>query len=121
MHAAILLGILAAAAFDAQDAKSRYELKCLYCHSASTVESEPRDPRAWRDLLEQMRHKAPMLVSRQDVRIIYRYLATELHLVARGGRRAPAAAASASGARARPPFAPPRPDDAALPPDTGPD
>jgi len=55
-----------------------YEQKCLYCHSEEVSERRRRTEPEWRKLVEQMREKAPLLVTRSDAQVITRYLSRVL-------------------------------------------
>jgi hypothetical protein len=115
-----LLGVTGS--YDAQDAERRYELKCLYCHSSRVVEEQPRSAAEWRKVLSRMRARAPLLLSRDDIRVLYRYITSDLRLATRSGvlRRPPPAVVPAQ------PLTPTvvEPDagalDAALPPEEEP-
>jgi cytochrome c5 len=52
-----------------------YEQKCLYCHSEEVTERRRRTEAEWRALVEEMRQKAPLLVTRSDASVLARYLA----------------------------------------------
>jgi cytochrome c5 len=55
-----------------------YEQKCLYCHSEEVTERRQRTEAEWRALVEEMRQKAPLLVTRSDAAVLSRYLARVL-------------------------------------------
>jgi cytochrome c5 len=55
-----------------------YEQKCLYCHSEEVTERRQRTEAEWRALVEEMRQKAPLLVTRSDAAVLARYLARVL-------------------------------------------
>jgi mono/diheme cytochrome c family protein len=55
-----------------------YEQKCLYCHSEEVTERRQRTESEWRALVEEMRQKAPLLVTRSDAAVLSRYLARVL-------------------------------------------
>lgn len=63
------------------DARRVYEEKCLYCHSAKRTEILRLRPGQWRRLVERMRTRSPLLISRRDVDFIVRYLVNDLRLV----------------------------------------
>lgn len=67
-----------------------YEQKCLYCHSEEIAERRRLPEAQWRRLVEQMRAKAPLLITRSDVPLLARYMARTLKLVP---PRAPSATA----------------------------
>ncbi len=89
-----------------------YEQKCLYCHSEEVTERRRRTEAEWRKLVEQMREKAPLLVTRSDAVAITRYLSRVLASPAPAG-----AAPVATPARpARPPATTSGPSTPASPP-----
>ena len=57
-----------------------YEAKCLYCHSAEVAESVRLSPSGWAQLIERMRLKAPLLITRSDVRTLSRFMVNTLGL-----------------------------------------
>ncbi len=58
-----------------------YEQKCLYCHSEEVTESHKRTPREWKKVVSRMRAKAPVLITRTDVRVLTEYIVKTLKLV----------------------------------------
>jgi hypothetical protein len=58
-----------------------YESKCLYCHSEEVAEGKRYTEAGWRRVIEQMRKKAPLLITRTDVVLLARYMAQTLKLV----------------------------------------
>lgn len=58
-----------------------YEQKCLYCHSEEVAESRRFTPGEWPRVVERMRLKAPLLITRSDVPVLTRYLVRTLRLV----------------------------------------
>lgn len=60
-----------------------YEAKCLYCHSAELTESRRLSEAGWRSLIEKMRLKAPLLISRSDVPRLARFMTGTLKLTPR--------------------------------------
>jgi|SRR5579871_5936346 len=88
MLAALLLTLLSAPRYDALAASSRFQLKCLYCHSGSVVEERRRSIPEWRAVLERMRQKSPLLISRDDTRVLLRYLVYERKLGVKSPRPA---------------------------------
>jgi cytochrome c5 len=56
-------------------ARLLYEQKCLYCHSEEVTERRRRTVDEWRRLVEEMRRKAPLLVTRSDAAVLSRFLA----------------------------------------------
>ena len=62
-------------------ARLEYERKCLYCHSEEVTEGRRFTEPQWRRVVEQMRVKAPLLISRGDVGALTRYLVHTLKLV----------------------------------------
>ncbi len=96
MSALVLLLLAASPA-----SRLSYEGKCLYCHSADITEG-PRLPESgWRNLVERMRRKAPLLIHRSDVPHLAAYLTQVLGRVPAPGahrrvaERAPQAAPDA--------------------------
>jgi cytochrome c5 len=111
---AIVLWLLAAPRYDPGDAAGRYQVKCLYCHSGAVMGQQKRPFSAWRDILERMRRKSPLLISREDARVILRYIESDLGLAVR--RRRVAAAPKPPPLATQPPAVVPPPPDEALPP-----
>jgi cytochrome c5 len=105
-----------------------YETKCLYCHSEEVTEHTRMTEPAWRKLIEQMRRKAPLLISRSDVGRLTKYMTQTLKLVApaRGTKPAvpvtvdPAVPVTTRPPEPLPPTPPPEPV-AAVEPEPGPD
>jgi hypothetical protein len=58
-----------------------YEQKCLYCHSEELTEGQKRTAGQWRKVVLRMRAKAPVLITRSDVRVLTEYLVKTLKLV----------------------------------------
>ncbi|MFO0596470.1 MAG: hypothetical protein U0228_14230 [Myxococcaceae bacterium] len=58
-----------------------YEAKCLYCHSAEMTESQRLTAAGWRKVIERMRVKAPLLISKSDVPLLVRFMTGTLKLV----------------------------------------
>lgn len=58
-----------------QNVRVTYELKCLYCHSAEVAERVRLPEPGWVKLVEKMRKKAPLLITRREVRALAHYLA----------------------------------------------
>ncbi|MBL8912335.1 MAG: photosystem P840 reaction-center cytochrome c-551 [Archangium sp.] len=63
-----------------------YEAKCLYCHSAELAESRRLTEPGWRQLIEKMRLKAPLLISRSDVPRLARFMTGTLKLTPRAAK-----------------------------------
>ena len=59
----------------------QYEAKCLYCHSEEVTESKRFSEPQWRRVIEQMRTKAPLLITRGDVNALTAYMTQTLKLV----------------------------------------
>jgi cytochrome c5 len=59
----------------------QYEAKCLYCHSEEVTESKRFTEPQWRRVIEQMRTKAPLLITRGDVNALTAYMTQTLKLV----------------------------------------
>ena len=59
-----------------------YENKCLYCHSEEVSEQRPLTEAKWRQVIEQMRRKAPLLITRGDVPLLTKYMTQTLKLLA---------------------------------------
>ena len=57
-----------------------YERKCLYCHSEEVAERKRLTVPQWRRVIDQMRKKAPLLISRSDAALITRYVTQTLRL-----------------------------------------
>ncbi|MBK7862284.1 MAG: photosystem P840 reaction-center cytochrome c-551 [Archangiaceae bacterium] len=68
-----------------------YEQKCLYCHSEEVTEVTRRTPAQWKKLVSRMRAKAPVLITRSDVRVLTEYLVKTLKLVPPASRPTPVA------------------------------
>jgi cytochrome c5 len=111
---AILLWLLAAPRYDSRDAAGRYQVKCLYCHSGAVMGQQKRSLSAWHDVLERMRHKSPLLISREDTRVILRYIESDLGLAVR--RRRVAAAPEPPSPATQPPVEVTPPPEEAMPP-----
>lgn len=62
-------------------ARLEYERKCLYCHSEEVAESKRFTEPQWRKVIEQMRMKAPLLITRGDVNALTAYMTQTLKLV----------------------------------------
>jgi cytochrome c5 len=58
-----------------------YERKCLYCHSEEVTEARKYTEPQWRRLIEVMRQKSPLLITRGDVGTLSRYMTQTLKLV----------------------------------------
>jgi cytochrome c5 len=65
------------------DARALYDAKCLFCHSAEVAQRPRLKPAQWRRLVESMRARAPMLISRGDADVLTRYIVRELKLLPR--------------------------------------
>jgi len=61
-------------------ARLTYERKCLYCHSEEVTEARKYSEPQWRRLIEMMRQKAPLLITRGDVGVLTRYMTQTLKL-----------------------------------------
>jgi hypothetical protein len=81
MMLSLLLALTVAAP---PSARLEYERKCLYCHSEEVAESRRFTEPQWRRVVEQMRVKAPLLITRGDVARLTRYMAHTLKLVPAG-------------------------------------
>jgi len=81
MMLSLLLALTVAAP---PSARLEYERKCLYCHSEEVAESRRFTEPQWRRVIEQMRGKAPLLITRGDVAAITRYMTQTLKLVPAG-------------------------------------
>jgi hypothetical protein len=84
-----------------QNVRVTYELKCLYCHSAEVTERVRLTEDKWVKLVEKMRKKAPLLITRQDVKAIARFMVHDKGLGVKESRVAAKPAA--------PPVAEPKP------------
>lgn len=73
--------VLALAVATPPHGRLNYEKKCLYCHSEEVTESKRFTEPQWKRLIEQMRSKAPLLITRSDVASITRYMTQTLKLV----------------------------------------
>ena len=78
MMLSLLLALTVAAP---PSARLEYERKCLYCHSEEVAESRRFTEPQWRRVIEQMRLKAPLLITRGDVVTLTRYMTQTLKLV----------------------------------------
>lgn len=78
MMLSLLLALTVAAP---PSARLEYERKCLYCHSEEVAESRRFTEPQWRRVIEQMRVKAPLLITRGDVNALTRYMTQTLKLV----------------------------------------
>jgi mono/diheme cytochrome c family protein len=77
-----MLGLILALSLSAAPSQRlSYEQKCLYCHSEEVTESRRYSEAQWRRLIEQMRRKAPLLITRSDVFSLTRYMTQTLKLV----------------------------------------
>jgi cytochrome c5 len=76
---ALSLSLTAAAA--SSDVRTSYEVKCLFCHSAEVAARPRLRPAQWRKVVEAMRRRAPLLISRRDVDVLTRYIVRDLKLV----------------------------------------
>lgn len=65
------------------EAQRLYEAKCLYCHSGANAERLRLRPDQWRRLVERMRQRAPLLISRRDAQLVVQYFVGERHQVVR--------------------------------------
>jgi cytochrome c5 len=88
MLAPFALWMTLAGAGTSVDARSAYEVKCLFCHSAEVAQRPRLKPAQWRKVVESMRHRAPLLISRRDVELLTRYIVRDLRLVPPELRRA---------------------------------
>lgn len=83
MMLSLLLALTVAAP---PSARLEYERKCLYCHSEEVAESRRFTEPQWRRVIEQMRVKAPLLITRGDVAALTRYMTQTLKLVPAGAK-----------------------------------
>lgn len=67
----------------APGSRLNYESKCLYCHSEEVAEGKRYTEAGWRRVIDQMRKRAPLLITRTDVVLLARYMAQTLKLVPR--------------------------------------
>lgn len=86
MMLALVLALTVAAP---PNARLAYEHKCLYCHSEEVAEGRRFTEPQWRRVIEQMRKKAPLLISRSDVDLLTRYMTQTLKLVVAAPRPPP--------------------------------
>ncbi len=118
--------VLALAVAAPPNARLTYEQKCLYCHSEEVAEGHKYTENQWRRLVEQMRQKAPLLISRSDAQLLTKYITQTLKLVVATPAR-PASSPTTSVKPNQPPSSPPPgpelkplpelpPDPPALPP-----
>ena len=78
----MMLGLIIAITVAAPPAsRLQYEAKCLYCHSEEVTESKRFTESQWRRVIEQMRTKAPLLITRGDVNALTAYMTHTLKLV----------------------------------------
>lgn len=76
-----MLGLLVIVSLSAAPSpRLSYEQKCLYCHSEEVAERRRLTEVQWRRLIEQMRLKAPLLITKSDVITLARYMAQTLRL-----------------------------------------
>jgi mono/diheme cytochrome c family protein len=88
----VLALLLALGLNAAPSARLSYETKCLYCHSEEVTEGRRFTEPQWRKLIDQMRRKAPLLITRSDVGVLTRYMTQTLKLVPPRAARPPAPA-----------------------------
>src|SRR5262249_52042485 len=62
-----MIALLALALAAAPASRLTYESKCLYCHSADVTEGPRLTDAGWRQIIERMRRKAPLLIHKSDV------------------------------------------------------
>lgn len=78
----MMLGLLLALTLSAPpSARLEYERKCLYCHSEEVTEGRRFTEPQWSQVIERMRAKAPLLITRGDVITITRYMTQTLRLL----------------------------------------
>ncbi|MFZ5468914.1 MAG: hypothetical protein ACOZIN_05690, partial [Myxococcota bacterium] len=78
----VVLALAIAVSLTAQPGlRLRYEQKCYHCHSEEVAERPRLTETQWRVLIEQMRQRAPLLISRSDVTVLARFMARTLKLV----------------------------------------
>lgn len=78
----MMLGLILALTVAAPpSARLEYERKCLYCHSEEVAEGRRFTEPQWRRVIEQMRAKAPLLITRSDVFSLTRFMVHTLKLV----------------------------------------
>jgi mono/diheme cytochrome c family protein len=75
---ALLLALTVAAP---PNARLTWERKCLYCHSEEVAEGHRYTEPQWRRVVEKMRLKAPLLISKADAVLLTRYATQTLKLV----------------------------------------
>lgn len=75
-----MLSLLLALTVAAPSTRVSYEAKCLYCHSAEVAESQKLSELGWRKLIDRMRMKAPLLISKADVPVLARFMVGTLQL-----------------------------------------
>jgi hypothetical protein len=63
------------------NARLAWERKCLYCHSEEVAEGHRYTEPQWRRVVEKMRLKAPLLISKADAVLLTRYATQTLKLV----------------------------------------
>ena len=74
MWGALAIMVLTASPRVSPEARTAFEVKCLYCHSEDVALGPRLKPSGWRALNLRMRAKAPLLISRREVDLITRYL-----------------------------------------------
>jgi hypothetical protein len=88
-----MLSLVLALTVAAPNPRLNYERKCLYCHSEEITEARRFTEGQWRRLIESMRLKAPLLISRSDVPALTQFMVSTLKLGV-SARTAPTAAPS---------------------------
>jgi Photosystem P840 reaction-centre cytochrome c-551 len=88
------------------NARLTYEQKCLYCHSEEVAEGHRYTEGQWKRLVEQMRQKAPLLISRSDAQLLTKYITQTLKLVVPTPAR-PVPPSTTAKPTSSPPTAPP--------------
>ncbi len=71
------------------NARLAWERKCLYCHSEEVAEGHRYTEPQWRRVVEKMRLKAPLLISKADAVLLTRYATQTLKLVLPPARPTP--------------------------------
>jgi cytochrome c5 len=60
------------------EGRNAFEVKCLFCHSEEVATRPKLKPQQWHRVVESMRKRAPLLISRRDVAILTRYIVYDL-------------------------------------------
>lgn len=59
---------------DEVDVKALMGQKCTFCHFSDRINKEPHTPDKWRTIVERMRLSNPQMLSKEEARLITKYL-----------------------------------------------